>query len=301
MAPPSSESLPKTRAAARGVLAAPPLGGLSVFRVPCLSDNYAWVLVDQSTGTVAVVDPAEAAPVAQFVESELDGRLDMILNTHHHGDHVGGNEELVQKYNATVVGAACDARRIPKISVKLSEGQKIRVGESEAVVFETPGHTSGHITFWFEEGKALFPVRRLFSLFLSRSFPSRFSFLVCFVVRDYETCSNRLNNYEKLPKKPKPKSGRHALCPRLRPPLRGRRPSDVDLFVQAASLGRRSSSLLRSRVHPVQRAVGLEPRLEERRASAKDGRDRCRQGSRVCDGAFLAGGRETHKPFSEAF
>lgn len=157
----SLEALPKTQASARGILAAPPIGGLSVFRVPCLSDNYAWVLLDEATGTVAVVDPAEAAPVSAFIQEKLEGRLDFILNTHHHGDHVGGNEELVKKFDATVVGAACDASRIPRIGVKLSDGEKVRVGESEAVVFETPGHTSGHITFWFEKGKALFPVRRV--------------------------------------------------------------------------------------------------------------------------------------------
>lgn len=157
--PSSLGSLPRTPASARGALAAPPLGGLSVFRVPCLGDNYAWVLLDEATGTVAVVDPAEASPVGEFVEERLGGRLDLILNTHHHGDHVGGNEELVRRFGATVVGAACDASRIPRIGVKLSDGERVRVGESEAVVFETPGHTSGHITFWFEKSKALFPVR----------------------------------------------------------------------------------------------------------------------------------------------
>jgi glyoxylase-like metal-dependent hydrolase (beta-lactamase superfamily II) len=155
---PPLEPLPKTPATARGVLAAPPLGGLSVFRVPCLRDNYAWVLVDAATGAVAVVDPAEAAPVSQFIEAELGGRLDFILNTHHHGDHVGGNEALCERFGATVVGAACDAKRIPRIGVRLSEGEKIKVGEAEAIVLETPGHTSGHIAFWFEKGKALFPV-----------------------------------------------------------------------------------------------------------------------------------------------
>lgn len=168
--PPPLQPLPKTPASARGALAAPPLGGLSVFRVPCLSDNYAWVLLDGATGAVAVVDPAEAAPVREFIESELGGRLDLILNTHHHGDHVGGNEELVKRFSCTVVGAANDARRIPRIGVRVSEGERVKVGESEAVIFETPGHTSGHITYWFEKGKALFPVSRLFFFTLFHAF-----------------------------------------------------------------------------------------------------------------------------------
>ena len=191
--PPPLQSLPKTKASARGALAAPPLGGLSVFRVPCLSDNYAWVLVDGATGAVAVVDPAEAAPVKEFVESELGGRLDLILNTHHHGDHVGGNAELCDKFKGcVVVGAANDAKRIPRIGVRVSEGQKVQVGESEAVVLETPGHTSGHITFWFEKGKALFPVSGFFIVLARKD--SR------------ETLSNKRHKKKKRKKKkPSPK------------------------------------------------------------------------------------------------
>ena len=201
----SLEPLPKTQASARGALAAPALGGLSVFRVPCLSDNYAWVLVDDATGTVAVVDPAEAAPVRAFVEARLGGRLDLILNTHHHGDHVGGNEELADRFGATVVGAACDAGRIPRIGVRVSEGERVAVGASEAVVLETPGHTSGHITFWFEKGKALFPVS-VPPLFLSVSSPfSRFSasffafsFVVYFLSRGVRAgCSSKRRKRKK--------------------------------------------------------------------------------------------------------
>lgn len=166
----SLSTLPRTDASKLGALAAPAVGGLRVHRVPCLSDNYAWVVVDEATGATAVVDPAEPEPVASFVDGELGGRLDFVLNTHHHGDHVGGNDALVSRYGAAVVGAACDAPRIPRISVKLRDGDRFKLGESEAVCLETPGHTRGHVTFFFERGKALFPGDTLFALGCGRLF-----------------------------------------------------------------------------------------------------------------------------------
>ncbi len=142
---------------------------LDIALIPLLSDNYAYLLRDPKTGTVAVVDPAEADPVAARIEAG-PGRLDLILNTHHHGDHIGGNEALKARYGAAVVGPAADRHRIASLDRGLVEGDRVAVGAAEAEVFETPGHTSGHIALWFPESHALFAGDTLFALGCGRLF-----------------------------------------------------------------------------------------------------------------------------------
>jgi hydroxyacylglutathione hydrolase len=136
---------------------------LSVEPVPCLSDNYTWLLTDAQTGQVAICDPGEAGPVIQAIEAG-PGRLDLILLTHHHGDHVAGTAELVARYGAKVVGAAADAHRLPKLDQALREGETVALGGSEAVVIDTPGHTRGHIAFHFGTARVLLCGDTLFSL-----------------------------------------------------------------------------------------------------------------------------------------
>ena len=92
-------------------------------RVPCLSDNYSWLLHEPQQGATAVVDPAEVEPVVAALEAR-GWRLTHILNTHHHWDHVGGNEALKARYGCTVVGPAADAARIPGIDVQLKDGDR---------------------------------------------------------------------------------------------------------------------------------------------------------------------------------
>lgn len=136
---------------------------LSVTAVPCLSDNYLWLLQDQATGTVAVCDPGEAGPAIAAVE-RLGGRLDLILLTHHHGDHIAGVEALQARFGGRIVGAAADAHRLPKLDQAVREGDRVALGESQAVVIETPGHTVGHIAFHLPEGQAVLCGDTLFSL-----------------------------------------------------------------------------------------------------------------------------------------
>ena len=83
--------------------------------------------------------------------------MDFILNTHHHWDHVGGNEELKQRYAAQIVGPKADEERIPGIDLALAEGETWKLGNLEMRVFDTPGHTRGHITLWFPEAEVMFP------------------------------------------------------------------------------------------------------------------------------------------------
>ena len=136
---------------------------ITVQPVPILSDNYAWLLRDTATGAVAIVDPAEPEPVAAAIDA-AGGRLDLILLTHHHGDHVAGTDDIRARYGAPVVGAAADAHRLPKLDRAVVEGDTVALGDSVADVLATPGHTRGHISFYFANGAVLLCGDTLFSL-----------------------------------------------------------------------------------------------------------------------------------------
>lgn len=142
---------------------------LEIVQIPVLQDNYIYLLRDVGTNTVAVVDPAQAEPVAAQL-TQRGWSLNYILNTHHHLDHVGGNRELEERFDAIVVGPRRDKERIPHISLELGEGDEFRLGESVAQVFDTPGHTKGHIVYYFAEDHALFCGDTLFSLGCGRLF-----------------------------------------------------------------------------------------------------------------------------------
>lgn len=135
--------------------------------IPLLKDNYAYLLTDG--GAVAVVDPAEAGPVRTILE-ERGLRLDHIINTHHHSDHTGGNEELKEIYGCTIFGPAADAHRIAGLNRGLKEGDIITLESAQARVFETPGHTSGHICLYFAADEALFCGDTLFAMGCGRLF-----------------------------------------------------------------------------------------------------------------------------------
>ena len=131
--------------------------------VPILKDNYAWLLKDSQTGATAIVDPADAEPIIAAIE-KAGGRLDMILLTHHHNDHIGGVEEVRAKYKCPVVGAAADAHRLPKLDQAVKEGDTVKLGNASAQVIDTPGHTIGQINFFFPDGPILLSGDTLFSL-----------------------------------------------------------------------------------------------------------------------------------------
>jgi len=131
--------------------------------VPILSDNYAWLLRDEATGATAIVDPADPAPIIAAIEG-AGGRLDMILLTHHHGDHVAGTDDVRARFGASVVGAAADEHRLPKLDRAVRDGDTVALGDSVATVIDTPGHTRGHIAYHFPDGGVLLCGDTLFSL-----------------------------------------------------------------------------------------------------------------------------------------
>ena len=131
--------------------------------VAILQDNYAWLLRDSATGATAIVDPAEPEPVAAAIDA-AGGRLDLILLTHHHGDHIAGTDAIRARYGARVVGARADAHRLPRLDQPVGEGDSVTLGESQGRVIDTPGHTHGQVAFHFPDGGVLICGDTLFSL-----------------------------------------------------------------------------------------------------------------------------------------
>ncbi|OVA08769.1 Beta-lactamase-like [Macleaya cordata] len=143
---------------------------LQIELVPCLKDNYAYLLHDVDTGTVGVVDPSEAIPVIDALNRK-NRNLTYILNTHHHYDHTGGNMELKERYGAKIIGASMDKDRIPGIDIALKDGDKWMFAGHEVLVMETPGHTRGcHVSYYFPGCGAIFAGDTLFSLSCGKLF-----------------------------------------------------------------------------------------------------------------------------------
>jgi hydroxyacylglutathione hydrolase len=122
---------------------------MKITRISALSDNYIFLLWDEEQKIAAVVDPAEAQPVIEKIK-EIGLNLIAIFNTHHHGDHVGGNQRLIAEFpDLCVYGGAKDRGRIPRQQVYLQEGDTVEFAGRQATVYFVPGHTYGHIAYYF--------------------------------------------------------------------------------------------------------------------------------------------------------
>ncbi len=136
---------------------------LEIYQFPCLSDNYGVLIRDTASGLVAAID----APSAEQVEAALQAKgwkLTHILTTHHHADHTDGNLALKQKHGCTIFGPRAEAAKIPGIDKQFADGDTFKFGETEVRVFDTPGHTLGHISYWMPEAKVAFVGDTMFAL-----------------------------------------------------------------------------------------------------------------------------------------
>ena len=135
---------------------------MRVIPVPQLIDNYAYLVIDDTTRQAAVVDCAEAAPVLHAVR-EAAVELIAILPTHHHWDHIGGNEDLLKALPLEVYGYAGQGSRIPGCTREVREGDAVRVGDVAARVIFIPAHTAGHVAYHFEHDQTVFTGDTLFA------------------------------------------------------------------------------------------------------------------------------------------
>lgn len=142
---------------------------LEIITIPCLSDNYAFLAHDPDSGETALIDAPEAAPILEALEAR-GWRLNRVLLTHHHDDHVAGLAQILSHHKAEVLGAAADAHRLPPLSRELSGGDTVSIGGEEGEVIEVPGHTLGHIAFHFPKSAAAFTADSLMALGCGRVF-----------------------------------------------------------------------------------------------------------------------------------
>ena len=129
--------------------------------ISCLNDNYSYLIHDEHSNMVGIIDPSEFEPCDKIIDNNYK-KLDFILNTHHHYDHVGGNEDLKRKYGSTVLGFEGDENRIPGIDRVLKDKQEFKIGNLNLTVIFIPGHTKGHIAFYLEKEKTVFTGDTLF-------------------------------------------------------------------------------------------------------------------------------------------
>ena len=159
--------------------------------IPCLQDNYSYLIIDDNTNSACVIDPGEAKPIINFLKNRnID--LKYILNTHHHYDHIGGNKDLKKKFGSVIVGFKEDADRIPEIDILVEDNQVWQAENFIAKIIHVPGHTSGHICFHFFKEKLVFTGDTLFSLGCGRIFEGT-----------YKEMFESLNKIKSLPEETK--------------------------------------------------------------------------------------------------
>ncbi|VAW03637.1 Hydroxyacylglutathione hydrolase [hydrothermal vent metagenome] len=146
---------------------------LQLLTIPCLSDNYAYLLHDPASGETAAVDVPEAGPMIKALENK-GWTLSHILLTHHHWDHIEGLDKLLAVAPARVIGAKADANRLPPLDLAVSEGDIFRFGGEDCHILDVSGHTVGHIAFHLPVSKFVFTGDSLMALGCGRVFEGTF-------------------------------------------------------------------------------------------------------------------------------
>lgn len=142
---------------------------LEIETIPCLSDNYAFLVHDRNSGDTALIDAPEAWPI----QAELERRgwsLTDIFITHHHNDHIDGLAELLEQHDARVVGAGRDAHRLPHLDLAVEPGDRVNFAGHEVRVIDVAGHTSGHVAYYLADAGAVFTGDSLMALGCGRLF-----------------------------------------------------------------------------------------------------------------------------------
>ena len=160
---------------------------LEISIIKCLQDNYSYLIRDKKTNLIAIVDPSEFLKVDQEINKKYK-KLDFILNTHHHSDHVGGNLALKTKYKSQIICSAYDQDKVPGADIKKKDNDYFIFGETKFKIIHVPGHTLDHIIFYSEIDSVLFSGDTLFSLGCGRVFEG-----------SYEQMFNSLEKIKKLP------------------------------------------------------------------------------------------------------
>jgi hydroxyacylglutathione hydrolase len=142
---------------------------LSIRQFPCLQDNYGFLVRDEATGQVATIDTPDADAILRELDASGWGRLDLILNTHWHADHAGGNERLKAETGCEIVGPQ-EVTRIAPLDRVVGGGETVMLGATPLQVIATPGHTLGHIAYWSEADGVAFVGDTLFALGCGRLF-----------------------------------------------------------------------------------------------------------------------------------
>ena len=155
--------------------------------IKCLKDNFSYLLINEKNQNACAIDPSESGPIIDYVEKK-NINLKFILNTHHHYDHIGGNNELKKKYGVKIVGFINDKDKIPKIDIFVENNQTWMNEDFQAKIIHIPGHTLGHICFYFSKDKIAFTGDTLFSLGCGRIFEGT-----------YEQMFSSLNKIKAMP------------------------------------------------------------------------------------------------------
>jgi len=142
---------------------------LEIVRVPVLSDNYVWLVHDPASRETLAVDPSVAEPVLAAAQAR-GWRIGQIWNTHWHGDHIGGNAGIVAATGASVTAPAAELAKIPGVDRPVGEGDRVRLGDHEALVMAVPAHTAGHIAYHFAQDGIVFVGDTMFAMGCGRLF-----------------------------------------------------------------------------------------------------------------------------------